>query len=116
MLELAFVRLRVCEGDGDGDKTIGKFCLSAASLQPGALEQSVTDLRCAVSQTPRSLPLAPTALTRPGYRHLPLHDSLGQMFLFSSLFVRSQLRLVSPPTVSLPRLKSPAALPAPAGA
>ena len=40
MLELAFIRFRVCEGDGDGDKTLGKYCLSLASLQPGASGRS----------------------------------------------------------------------------
>lgn len=29
---------------------------------------------------------------RPGYRHVPLHDHLGQQYLFSSLFIYTQLQ------------------------
>ena len=35
MLDLVFIRFAVQEGDGDDDEQLGKYCISAAMLQPG---------------------------------------------------------------------------------
>lgn len=80
MMDLIFVRFLVKQEAKDTDEPLAVYCTSLGSLQQGEYPavHIVTDL------------------TFLGYRHLPLHDSQMSQYLFSTLFVRINIKIVPP--------------------
>lgn len=90
MLDLVFLRFEVLNAkgnlkaaaeEGKGD-SVGAYTIALGALMPGqSILRDVFD--------PRQHEL--TSSYGPGYRHIPLYDSMGDQHLFSTLFLRSRI-------------------------
>ena len=87
MLDLAFLRLKVIVKYGGEEISLGKYTVSLPVLMPGkrVLLRSIFFSR-----------LIAYFMHFVGYRHVPLYDHLGQQYLFSSLFICTQLHKQAP--------------------
>ena len=75
--DLVFVKFAVREGGQDNDEPLAQYITPLSCLRQGMFS-----LCCeADSSDPRL----------PGYRHIPLHDSQLSYFLFSTLFIHTEI-------------------------
>lgn len=100
MLDLAFLRIEVLARIGSDDLSLGKYTVSLPVLMPGKLLPTLTLLYIGIISTLLLLPHSLSGLLIEGilylgYRHIPLYDHLGQQYLFSSLFIYTQLHAVT---------------------
>ena len=75
--DLVFVKFAVRESGQDNDEPLAQYITPLSCLRqgmfPSCCETDLSDLRL------------------PGYRHIPLHDSQLSYFLFSTLFIHTEI-------------------------
>jgi phosphatidylinositol phospholipase C delta len=80
MLDLVFIRFSIRnEGDAEDERALAMYCTSLGSLKQGRPFHTFHPL---------------TLSWDLGYRHLPLHDQQMTQYLFSTLFIHTNLRQI----------------------